>query len=340
MVSLEKNQTWSLVRFPGGKKASQSKWVFRVKEEQDGKKRYKARLVVKGFQPKQGVDYHEIFSQVVKMTTIRLVLSIVATENLYLEQLDVKTTFLHDDLDEYIYMTQPEGFQSVGKEENLVYKLKKSLYRLKQAPRQWYLKFDSFIQRTEYKRCAMDHCLAKQILGMSIIRDRTKGTLRLSYEKYIGKVLEKFNMKDAKARSVGGVMYSMGALRSCQVAAMLLERFGQEYYKYVFIVGGTTVSWMPRIQKCVAMSTTEAEYMAIAEAGKELSAIHLAKNPVFHGRTKHIKIRYHYIRELVSERTLSLKKILEAKNPADMLTKVVTTEKLKLYAASTGIRDN
>nr|GEX25139.1 retrovirus-related Pol polyprotein from transposon TNT 1-94 [Tanacetum cinerariifolium] len=69
-------------------------------------------------------------------------------------------------------------------------------------------------------------------------------------------------------------------------------------------------------------------------------AIHLTKNPVFHGRTKHIKIIYHYIRELVSEGTLSLKKILGAKNPADMLTKVVTTEKLKLCAASTGLRDN
>ncbi|GJW41308.1 putative RNA-directed DNA polymerase, partial [Tanacetum coccineum] len=81
-----------------------------VKKEQDGKKRYKARLVVKGFQQKQGVDYNEIFSPVVKMTTIRLVLSIVAAENLHLEQLDVKTAFLHGNLDEDIYMTQPEGF--------------------------------------------------------------------------------------------------------------------------------------------------------------------------------------------------------------------------------------
>ncbi|GKD72256.1 hypothetical protein Tco_1330538, partial [Tanacetum coccineum] len=127
---------------------------------------------------------------------------------------------------------------------------------------------------------------------------------------------------------------------------------GKSTTGYVFTVGGTTVSWMSRIQKCVAMSTTEAEYMAIVEAGKELvwlknfleqldraqtecvlfldneSAIHITKNPVFHGRTKHIKIRYHYIRELVSEGTLSLKKIRGAKNPADMLTKVVTTEKI------------
>ncbi|GJZ49983.1 retrovirus-related pol polyprotein from transposon TNT 1-94, partial [Tanacetum coccineum] len=103
MVSLEKNQTWSLVRLLAGKKALKSKWVFRVKEEQDGMKRYKARLVVKVFQQKYRVDYNEIFSPVVKMTIIRLVLSIVAAENLHLEQLDVKTTFLHGDLDEDIY---------------------------------------------------------------------------------------------------------------------------------------------------------------------------------------------------------------------------------------------
>nr|GEX27778.1 retrovirus-related Pol polyprotein from transposon TNT 1-94 [Tanacetum cinerariifolium] len=96
---------------------------------------------------RQRVDYNEIFSPVVKMTTIRLVLSVVASKNLHLEKLDVKTAFLHGDLVENIYMTQPEGFQSVGKEENLMYKLKQSLYGLKQASRQWYLKFDSFMQR-------------------------------------------------------------------------------------------------------------------------------------------------------------------------------------------------
>lgn len=139
LSSLDKNQTWSLVKLPAGKKALQNKWVFRVKDEIDGSKRYKARLVVKGFQQKRGVDYNEIFSPVVKMTTIRMVLGIVASEDLHLEQLDVKTAFLHGDLEEDIYMAQPEGFPTVGK-ENLVCKLKKSLYGLKQAPRQWYLK--------------------------------------------------------------------------------------------------------------------------------------------------------------------------------------------------------
>ena len=80
----------------------------------------------------------------------------VATKNLHLGQLDVKTAFLHDDLEEDIYMSQPEGFIVQG-QESLVYKLRKSLYGLKQAPRQWYKKFDSFMNKTGFKRCEANH---------------------------------------------------------------------------------------------------------------------------------------------------------------------------------------
>ena len=80
------------------------------------------------------------------MSTIRLVLGRVAVKNLHLEQLDVKTTFLHGDLEEDIYMIQPKGF-IVQEQENLVCKMRKSLYSLKQAPRHWYKKFDSFMHR-------------------------------------------------------------------------------------------------------------------------------------------------------------------------------------------------
>ena len=99
-----------MTKLPVGKKALHNKWVYRIKNEHDGSKRYKARLVVKGFQQKEGIDYIEIFSPVVKMSTIRLVLGIVVAENLHLEQLDVKTAFLHGDLEESLYMIQPEGF--------------------------------------------------------------------------------------------------------------------------------------------------------------------------------------------------------------------------------------
>ena len=99
-----------LTKLPHGKKALHNKWVCLVKEEHDSSRRYKARLVVKGFQQKEGIDFIENFSLVVKLTTIRLVLSMVAVENLHLEQIDVKTTFLHGNLEEEIYMVQPEGF--------------------------------------------------------------------------------------------------------------------------------------------------------------------------------------------------------------------------------------
>jgi hypothetical protein len=143
---------------PTGKRALQNKWVYKLKEEDGGEKRYKARLVVKGFAQKKGIDFDEIFTLVFKMTSIRTILSLVAVEDLHIEQLDVKTTFVHGDLEEEIYMQQPQGYEVKGK-ENLVCRLKKSLYGLKQAPRKWYLKFDRFMTKQGYNRCHSDHCV-------------------------------------------------------------------------------------------------------------------------------------------------------------------------------------
>lgn len=129
---------------------------------------------------------------------------------------------------------------------------------------------------------------------------------------------------------------------------------------YVF-TWDTTISWMSRLQKCITLSTIEAEYVAISEAGKEMvwlhnflqeigkdqgcralytdsqSALCLAKNAVFHSRTKHIQLKYHYIRELIDDGTLALRKIAGVINPADMLTKVVTTDKLRLCITLVGL---
>ena len=107
---------------------------------------------MKGFQQKKGVDFDEIFSPIVKMTSIRTMLSIAANMDLEVEQLDVKTAFLHGDLEEEIYMHQMEGFVEKGEEKNLVYRLRKSLYGLKQAPQQWYRKFESFMTDNGYHK--------------------------------------------------------------------------------------------------------------------------------------------------------------------------------------------
>lgn len=137
MQSLEKNQTWKLASLPRGNKAIGCKLVYAKKEgfPENNDVRYKARLVAKGYAQTEGIDYNEVFSPVVKHSFIRIVLALVAQLDLELVQLDVKTAFLHGDLEEEIYMTQPEGFKVVGK-ENMVCKLEKSLYGLKQSPRQ------------------------------------------------------------------------------------------------------------------------------------------------------------------------------------------------------------
>jgi hypothetical protein len=133
--------------------------VFKLKRDSSGKlAKHKAQLVVKGFAHKKGIDFDEIFSPVVKMSSIIVILGLIACLDLELEQLDVKTAFFHGDLKEEIYMEQPEGFEVKGN-EHLVCKLKKSLYGLKQAPRQWYKKFDSFMVGHGYKKTVADHCV-------------------------------------------------------------------------------------------------------------------------------------------------------------------------------------
>ena len=412
----------------------------------------------------------------------------MAKEDLFLEQLDVKTAFLHGDLEEEIYMIQPQGFEVQGKEK-MVCKLQRSLYGLKQAPRQWYKKFDSFMGNNGFLRCQADHCCyvkifgdsyiilllyvddmliaggckreidklkrelskefamkdlgaAKQILGMRIKRDN--GVLKLSQEEYVKKVLSRFNMDGSKpvstplachfklskdqsptteqdraqmdkvpyASAIGSLMYAMVCTRpdiahAVGVVSRYMSNPGKQHWEavkwilrylrgtadyalcfkksdlglegfvdadmardvdgrkstmgYVYTLGGTAVSWVSKLQKIVALSTTEAEYVAMTEASKEMvwlqsfleelghkqvksvlhcdsqSAIHLARNPVYHARTKHIQVRYHFIRSALEDGVLVLEKILGSQNPADMLTKTVPIEKLKLCATSVGL---
>ncbi|XXG70306.1 hypothetical protein AAC387_Pa06g3094 [Persea americana] len=158
--SLHKNQTWELVKPPKGQKIVGCKWVFKKKEGTPGveETRFKARLVAKGYTRREGVDFNEVFSPVVKHSSIRVLLAMVAKFNLELEQLDVKTVFLHGELDKQIYMHQPEGFEIHGKEDHICL-LKKSLYGLKQSPRQWYKRFDTFMVGNGYCRSAYDNCV-------------------------------------------------------------------------------------------------------------------------------------------------------------------------------------
>ncbi|KAL2238396.1 UNVERIFIED_CONTAM: Retrovirus-related Pol polyprotein from transposon TNT 1-94 [Sesamum indicum] len=483
MNSLKQNNTWKLVPRPKNSSVVDCKWLFKIKQENPIK--YKARLVAKGFTKKEGIDYNEIFSPVVKYTTVRIILALTAHYNWNLKQMDVKTAFLHGDLDEHIYMNQPVGFIDKIKSD-YVCLLNKSLYGLKQSPRQWNKKFDSFMLSLDFKKSHYDHCLyfkhvdntpiflvlyvddmliaspslhlinnlqtdlhktfemkdlgdAKRILGMNIVRHES--FILLNQKSYILSILKRFSMEKSKPTSVplaahfqlsknqsphsdiekakmekvpysnviGSIMFLMVCTRpdiayaiSClsrymsnpgpphwEALKWLLkylhgsENIGIRFSKrsentqlvgfvdsnyandrdsrksttsYIFTFCGSCISWKSQLQHIVALSTTEAEYIATTEAFKEAiwldglikeigfsnnkltvysdsqSSIQLCKNPVFHDRTKHIDVRYHFIRDIVSKEVIKLEKIKSEDNPADMGT---STENLFGYDETT-----
>jgi len=149
---IQKNQTWELVDFPKGKNVIGLKWIFKTKYNADGSvKRHKARLVAKGYSQQQGIDFDETFSPIARFEMVRTTLALDAQLGWHVYQFDVKSAFLNGDLQEEVYVCQPEGFIfSEGKSK--VYRLKKALYGLKQAPRVSYSKIDSFFQEQQFRK--------------------------------------------------------------------------------------------------------------------------------------------------------------------------------------------
>jgi hypothetical protein len=118
MVGLDKNEAWDLVEFPTPRNSIGSKWVFKEKMNAEGKvEKYKARLVAKCYSQYEGFDFGEIFSLVSKLTSIIFILFVVVAFDFELEYMNVKTTFLHGDLEEEIHMKQPKGFVVKGNKE-------------------------------------------------------------------------------------------------------------------------------------------------------------------------------------------------------------------------------
>jgi len=163
ITALEDNGTWVVCSLPVGKKAVGCKWVYKIKLNADGSlERYKARLVAKGYTQTEGLDYVDTFSPVAKLTTVKLLIAVAAAKGWSLSQLDISNAFLNGSLDEEIYMTLPPGYsprQGDSFPPNAVCRLKKSLYGLKQASRQWYLKFSESLKALGFTQSSGDHTL-------------------------------------------------------------------------------------------------------------------------------------------------------------------------------------
>ncbi|RVW42604.1 Retrovirus-related Pol polyprotein from transposon RE1 [Vitis vinifera] len=347
-----------LMDLPEGVKKIGVKWVFKTKLNENGKvDKCKARLVAKGYAQQHGIDYTE---------------------------LDVKSAFLHGELNEAVFIEQPQGYEKKG-EEHKVYKLKKALYGLKQAPRAWYSRIEAyFIKEGLRDAVVITHCSSKQemensmklefdmtnlgkmkyFLGVEVLQN-SEG-IYISQRKYAKEVLKRFGMEESNSvknpivpgdrltKNEGGVKVDATKFMASptemhlQAAKRVLRDVDDRKSTsgYVFLLSEGAVAWYSKKQPVVTLSTTEAKFVAAASCacqgvwmrrvleklghsqGKctivlcdNSSTIKLSKNPVMHGRNKHIDVRFHFLRDLTRKGVVELKHCGTQEQVADIMTK-------------------
>ncbi|GAB2273823.1 hypothetical protein Dimus_039054 [Dionaea muscipula] len=484
--AIERNKTWELVNLPKGCKAIGVKWVYKLKKDTKGNiVKHKARLVVKGYNQRLGIDYNEVFAPVARMETVRLLVAIAAQFHWELFQMDFKSAFLNGVLQEDVYVEQPLGYAVQGCEHQVL-KLRKALYGLKQAPRTWNATLDVFLRdEAGFVRCPHEYAIyVKQNKGSLLIlcvyvddiiitgndsalitvfkqslvkrfemtdlgmmsyylgiqvEQREDGILLSRARVHQESLWNRFGMwscrlvstpvlvgiKLSKAgnghladpslyRSLVGslryvtctrpdILYAVGLvcrfmetpttehLATCErilrylkgtfayglwyassspatvsVAPVLLPdsppSFVLSGYSdsdwggdvdgrksttgFLFFFGAAVFTWVSKLQPIVTLSSTEAEYVAVASCVqhglwlrqllKELymeqamstvvnvdnqSAIAVAKNPVYHDRSKHIDVRFHFLREAITKGDVELAYVKTQFQLADLLTK-------------------
>ncbi|GJW04992.1 zinc finger, CCHC-type containing protein [Tanacetum coccineum] len=402
--SIMENNTWVLSDLPPGCKPLGCKWIFKKKMKVDGTiDKFKARLVIQGFRQKEGIDYFDTYAIVARISTIRLLIVLAATHNLVIHQMDVKTSFLNGDLEEEIYMKQPEGFVMPGNEHK-VCKLIKSLYGLKQAPKQWHHKFDEVVLSNGFVLNQSDKCVyckfdesgkgviiclyvddmlifgdqtqvdktkeflssnfsmkdmgeADVILGIRIKRENKGLTITQSH--YIEKIIKKFNCEGC-----GPVSTPMGAGYS-DASWITNSEDHTSTTGWVFLLGGSAISWASKKQTCITDSTMESEFVALAAAGKEVewlrnliyeiplwpklispismhcdsdATLAMAYSQIYNGKSRHLGVRHSMVRELITNGVIYVDFVRSQQNLADHLTKGLAKDLVHKSAIGMGLK--
>ncbi|GJY33741.1 putative ribonuclease H-like domain-containing protein [Tanacetum coccineum] len=318
------HQALVLVDLPYGKKVIGIKWVFRNKrDERSIVVKNKARLVAQGFKQEEGIDYDEVFAPVARIEAIRLFLAFASYMGFIVYQMDVKSAFLYGTNEEEVYVHQPPGFVDPT-HPNKLYKVIKAFYGLHQAPRAWYETFSSFLMENGFMRGTIDK---------TMFIKRKKSDIML-VQVYVDDII------------FGSIKRSM---------CTEFEECGCQF------LGRRLISWQCKKQTIMANSTTKAEYVAAANCcGQVLwiqnqmmdygfnfmntkihidneSTISVIKNPVAHSRTKHIEIRFHFIRDCYEKRLIEVIKIHTDSNVADLLTKGFDVTRFNFLVVSIGL---
>lgn len=208
--SLIDNSTWTVTDLPSGRKPITCKWVFKIKSGPDGAiQRYKARLVARGCAQRKGIDYQETFSPVVRYPSIRFLIALAAEYDLEIDQMDAVTAFLHGELKEDIFMTQPQLFEDGTPR---VCKLKKSLYGLKQASRVWNKKLDASLKNFGMTCSRVDSCIYYRVNGneMLIVAVYVDDLMIFSNDSEMKNKLKQSLMNEFKMKDIGKAQYILG----------------------------------------------------------------------------------------------------------------------------------
>ncbi|KAL6318202.1 hypothetical protein AAG906_035707 [Vitis piasezkii] len=348
MKSLHENHSFEFVKLPKGKRALKNRWVYRVKqEEHTSQPRYKARLVVKGFSQKKGVDFDEIFSPVVKISSIREVLGLATSLDLEIEQMDVKTAFLHG-TEAVKQLSKSFSMKDLGPTKKILgIRIKKD-----RASKKLHMSQEQNIEKV-LERFNM----SKTKVVSSPLASHFKLSSRHSPS--INK--EKEDMRRVTYASVvGSLMYVMVCTRpdiayAVDVVSHILSNPGRLHWE--------AVKWIMRYLRCtsklkltfgsgkpVLVGYTNSNmagdvdnrrstsgYLMTFSGGVVSCAIHLSKNSTFHARSKHIDVRYHWMRDALNDNLFELEKIHTNHNGSDMLTKSLPREKLEVCCSIAGM---
>ncbi|GAA0186280.1 non-receptor serine/threonine protein kinase [Lithospermum erythrorhizon] len=337
------------------------KWIYKTKRDEKGDiVKDKARLMAKRYSQKEGIDYTEVYAPVARMDTLRMIISVAAQKGWKIMQLDVKSVFLHGELIEDVYVEQLRGYESKER-EHMVYKLHKALYGLKQAPRAWFSRIERHFLDESFEENRNEHTLftKRSKEGRIVISNYSR--VKVDHDRD-GKLVDDTLYKQmvgslmAQVSTQYGIFYTKGKAEGelmvytdSDYAGDLDDR--KSTSGYVVLLNSGAVAWCSKKQPIVTLSTIEVEFVAATVCAcqaiwmkrilNELvkqedgcivircdnsSSIKLSKNPVMHGRCKHIDVRFHFLRNLVKEGRILLTYCSSTNQIADVITKALKME--------------